>query len=382
MSSAATGYDNADYAELRALGLDEEEIAILRAGSGVQCETPNDSEYHSPDAVRLGLPSDSRQLSTVVGSRNGIRGVIIPRATRGGASRGFDHNTPARVNIVDIVAKRQVAVDLDAVTSSQFNGLVSPDISSDPQAVAAIAFRRLARQQGHEVVPLGDSEGVPRGEPRPAPRGANGQYTVPPSTNTGRQLSMHNPSARPRTPFGRPQPVAVPQEAFTATPPSAGEDAPALPVVRPVGRPPASFGSRRPGGTADQTLDRTPRVEVRFEHPSYEMTWRYHHAVVSDDGAVLALVFDRRCQTANRFEPKPPEGKRPEDEPICVQIVGQPVVYKVCVTGTRYTIADFEHQLFVIVDTIDTTAQPAPEGVEEGYDLGLDSGLASPEGLG
>ncbi len=112
---------------------------------GVRCSSPNPNGYTSPD--NQFLEQNGRNLTSLMRTGSGVKGVVVPRATRLGGSRGYDPNKKVIINVdPDDKDGFNCVVDLAAFSSEDitetFNSLNDPN--KDIRAVASNTFLKLA----------------------------------------------------------------------------------------------------------------------------------------------------------------------------------------------------------------------------------------------
>jgi hypothetical protein len=90
----------------------------LTGGNRWRCSTPDPTKYHDPTTQSL-EGQGGRTLLQATGARFGIKGVVIPRATFGGASLGIAHNKPGVVVIDPGEDGKGLQVDLSKIQADR-----------------------------------------------------------------------------------------------------------------------------------------------------------------------------------------------------------------------------------------------------------------------
>jgi len=179
--------------------------------------------YHDPSRVG-GFETNAwsgRSVASLL--PGGPRGVIIPRATHWGGSRGFDPQQPLLMNVDPDIKGQASVVDYSKFSKEEINAayaLAWEQVGDygDPRLIAAQTWRNLCVDT--EPVGMSNSE-QPLEEPRLAPVGGLDTYVVPKAAPGGGQV-------RPLRAL--PQPV---EEEFVASP-SVAPVAPKPPKSDPI----------------------------------------------------------------------------------------------------------------------------------------------------
>lgn len=355
------------------LGLDEEELELLKSAADTVAiaDTPDPTEYHDPNNIKLEL-SPGTMGSRLGGGPGGLGATMIPRATRLGGSQGFDPHTPGEINIVDLATNKQITLDLSRTNKDELAKVCDTNICEDFGTIAAIAFHRLAKKQNTEISDYNEKNSGATLNPRavssesnfrePPVGGFGLSYVVPKSTKGGTQLVQTRaakkrgfrninqpsvPSSKPpnQNSLSFPRPVAEVNMARELSNPS-------LSAKR------ASFSSRQAQEEESYpepefVSPEAPSFEVHFEVPDvYEMSSHYHEVVLEDN--YLVLIYDNNFP-GPRFRPQPSTNH------IYVNVAGDDRVFKCLVPGIQYTTdrddnlgnAGKEHVLLLVDEEVD-----------------------------
>ncbi len=280
----------------------------------VKCSSEDPTKYYEDAAENIRLQSNNRPLSSVIRSSEytGLKGTVVPRATRLGGSKGFNPHKPGIVNIVDTLAGTTVQVDLsrlgDGVTSKVYDH-DEPNLSK----ATADAFRKLAM-----IAPPVDEKTFVKTGNRQAKSN---------KTNTKRSGGQSLRSA-----FNNKEPMFQ-QEVPSKIRPQA--------VIR------------------EQVSE--PTIRVMFEFEGFgNLEAAYHHAVVEDK--FLVLGYDTRYKSSFRFSPQKCESL------VFVDITTMPNVYQVHSAGIRFTLDQLDITVLLIEDSA-----PKDGGKKDGDDQGWES---------
>lgn len=183
-----------------------------KTGGGVRCSSDGDANTYQDPAQHTFEGNGGRSLASLL--PGGLRGVVIPRATTFGGSRGFDPHKPRLVNIDPDIKGQSCVIDLSQITKENMEqafmeAAQNEYAQQDIRLLAAQTFHNLAI--GYEPVGMGPSRG-PRLVERRAPLGEFGAYVVPRSSLGGGQIQeqelrempptqdqVMSPSVSPRT---------------------------------------------------------------------------------------------------------------------------------------------------------------------------------------
>lgn len=286
---------------------------------GLRCSSVGDdaNKYHDPSTVSV--EASGRSLASLAPARGRLRGVIVPRASIEGGSRGVNPHKPSILNIIDIDDnRRSFSVDLSQIPKDalketyekiQENELLSGDLA----AIAEETFNQFAISD----VPLPSDivvSGVDNTPERESPIGGRG-YVVPRADVLAKQANVQKKANAPKQSAAKQ--VAVKQ---TAPAKQITEDAP-------VEQQPESIPA--------------PTVVVKFEMDGWGTFEAAYHDVIQSD-CLLVLVYDDRFTSGMRFKP-PASGNT-----ITVTPDNLNVTYTVSSTGTFFTYNEITFYILVI----------------------------------
>lgn len=360
-----------------------------KTGGGVRCSSTGDdaNKYHDPVAHTMEGTGNRSVASLLPGGSSGIRGVIIPRATVYGGSRGFDPHKPRLVNIDPDIKGQACVVDLSQITKEKMEQAFTaasenPFVQGDIRLLASQTFHNLAI--GYEPVGI-QSSGGPIPLDRRSPLGDT-SYIVPRANLGGGQkreelvekpLSTQeviSPSITPRTVYPMPslrkqaavkpieqieefepmspspnvagwQPMteefmdAADIEAMpTPTPRYVDQTSNHTPVQRQRLKPnPALI--KRPLSEPSGLSVRAPSTKVIFEVDGWGMFESVYHEVIRND-CLLVLVYDLRFKAGLKYFP-------PATDKLLAAKVDDSVFF-VHSFGNTFKHGDFEYCLLII----------------------------------
>lgn len=372
-----------------------------KAGGGVRCSSTGEAanQYHDPS--KHYLEQNGRAVSSVLPARYGLRGVVIPRATAFGGSRGFDPHKPRLINIDPDIKGQSCVVDLsllneDNVSKAFYEATQNPMTQDNLQLLAAQTFHNLA--VGYEPVGM-ERDPRPLVEDRRGPFGDFGAYVVPKAGLSGGQLSPQyqplqemeqaapmSPSISPRqTPMpnkevlnklARQRSMRIAQESTNPQPQivhqvdsDGNEIAPPIIIPPqagvseqsyrgPMGPTPSTFVDQTPlerlpppqtftpiqVGRAAQTPQaiNPPTTNVTFETKGWGQLEAPYHNVIKN-GVLLVLAYDTRFKGGMKYFP-PDTG----EQLMAVKIEGANKVYYVHSTNSRFEHSGFEYCVLAI----------------------------------
>jgi hypothetical protein len=368
-----------------------------KTGGGVRCSVEGEAanQYQDP-STQFFEGNGGRSIASLLPS--GVRGVVIPRATTLGGSRGFDPHKPRLINIDPDIKGQSCVVDLSKITKESMeeaflNAAQNPLTSSDIRLLASQTFHNLA--VGYEPVGMGPANG-PRSIDRRAPLGDFG-YVVPQASLGGGQIEDTvvqeqpstpqeniSPSVTPRTgpmidpgilkraaaqgqkfrmqedprnmapnaglPVAEPEPeqeydepeyvpqqppVQAPRQGFVdQSPPTQRTMKPARSVK--ISGPPIMERPQQAKMTAS-----APETQVTFEIDGWGSFEAMYHEVIKND-CVLVLVFDNRFKGGGKYFPPS------TDKLMAVKVANKDTVYFVHSYGTKFQHDNFEYCMLVI----------------------------------
>lgn len=337
--------------------------------------TPDPKKYHDISTIQLesiGGPMIGRMPGNH--GYSGLRGVIIPRAVRGGwKSSGFDHFATQKVFIDPQLTNKQFVVDMAKVQQDPGRMLAAITKSyqagfEDPADAAVAAWAEFAEPIGDQPHPDELTVSQPQEESvsnqRLPPLGAPGVYVVPKASREGGQIrpasfgkqAAHAPSHVPaHVPAHVPvsaqeQPKVMLHDGSQA---EVRQSHPAKP--EPVVRALQSMRSLRSELSGERPVGgygATPR-KVIFELPipgqpnsSMGQFTGFYHDVVKHEG-LLILVYDHAQPSQVVWFP--PVLEHPEThDPIAVALMvsgteTEPeTLYLAYPTGIRFPFGSYE----------------------------------------
>jgi hypothetical protein len=164
-----------------------------QSGGGVRCssEGADGNRYRDPGSAYTEI--NSRSIASLLPGGSGVRGVIVPRATLWGGSRGFDPHRPRLMNVDPDIKGQASVVDLsqfskERVAEAYELALEQVGDFGDPRLVASQAFRNLA--VGTEPVGMGQDSRRIDADERKAPLTGLDTYVVPKAAPGGGQMPL------------------------------------------------------------------------------------------------------------------------------------------------------------------------------------------------
>jgi len=333
-----------------------------RSRTGATAHTPDPAKYHDAAAERL--EGESAAGATVLNKLPGnhgfskLRGVIIPRATPLGGSRGHDHLKPAVIHIdPGPYGEGGLRVDLAQVGREEMAAAVEESAAraNDLEDMAYNAFAAVAGHAQPAQPGRREEERAPE-EERRAPLQMPGTYVVPKASPGGGQqvkrASFTDRQLRERDEEVRRQQQSAPK-AYHARQAQAsmGSLQAAL-----DGSPPAG-----PGGVGAEPAG--PPTQVTFEIPGGHQFHVLYHDVVRQ-GMTLVLVYDHNRPFQLVYFPPPMEDD--QGEPVCMALLvharprsgDKTMLYRVQCPGIQFK---FQGREFCVL-LIDKEKEMGPEG--------------------
>jgi hypothetical protein len=86
------------------------------------CSTPDPNKYHDPATQSMTVDGGGT-LASRIPRRGGMKGVIVPRSTNFGGSRGVDPHTPGIVNIDPRPNSPVLQLDLRTIDETMYLAL-------------------------------------------------------------------------------------------------------------------------------------------------------------------------------------------------------------------------------------------------------------------
>lgn len=326
---------------------------------GVRCSVPPEDSDKYLDPSAQCFEHDGRSISTHMPRGLGLRGVVIPRATPFGGSRGFDPHKPRLINIDPDIKGQACVVDLQEITKEKMSqayklAAQNPMTMNSQQLLAAQTFHNLA--VSFEPIGMGREDKSQMSD-RIAPVGMSGAYVAPKAAPGGGQIAnqpagipinrgnMISPSVSPRHVKAAPvvtQPIEPMQKAAELVSDIHEEETAPVTVAAPVFK---DQSTRRPvfkeKPIANHSSVAAPGTTVTFEMEGWGKLDAAYHEVIKNDG-LLVLVYDNRYKNGMRYWPPT------TDRLIAVRIANQGEVYFVNSYGNRFTHSDYEYCILVI----------------------------------
>ncbi len=293
------------------------------------------SKYYDPSTAFR--ESDGRSLASLLPSRGGLQGVIIPKSKRFGGSLGWNSHAPQVINIDPHIAGQSSVVDLADVSKEKMErAMASVANIQDPKLAASLAFRKIASG----TKPVGLPETVERvtnqGNSHMLARGA---YVTPKAGMNGAQISRNTPKPIPvkgnTTKMDDKEIEEMDRQAFEAA------------VSNRIGN------ESKPESRS--TLFNKPKSAFKVAMPetsemvTYEVEGFGHltcsYTSVIRDGINLILVCDNNQKNTQKFFPEPNDEKQ-----FIVDVHSDPNVYKVISPGIKFTLFNFDICVLFIVE--------------------------------
>jgi hypothetical protein len=362
------------------------------AGGGVRCSSTGEDASRYLDPSRQSMEGNGgRSIGSLLPGSHGLRGVVIPRATALGGSRGFDPHKPRLVNIDPDIKGQSCVVDMSKITKESMDeafleAAQNPLAQTDIRLLAAQTYHNLA--VGYQPIESGQPGGTRR-VARRAPNSLN-SYVVPRAGLGGGQIideeedepevsseQLMSPSVSPRTPVGLTKLAERPfrlKENPTNMQPTTGlkappvrmvdeygvevvDEAPELEMIeQPKAKPAFRDQSTKPAPARRVSISGPPvqqqalpamangvppNTNVTFEMKGWGTFSAAYHEVIKND-CLLVLVYDTRFKGGMKFFPQT------TDNTIAVSIEGNPNVFFVNSYGNRFEHAGYEYCILVI----------------------------------
>ena len=286
---------------------------------------------------------DGRSMAQVLPTRSGVRGTVLPTATRGGVPTSYSpHDLQNTVITIDPhIHGSSIQVPLGALQKDAASqaldaavGVVGTGGSVVDQRLRAATAMHVMAHAPAPRINEADTLVISRNEPRnPSIAGVvNQQPKVQVMGNT--VASFGAPPVR------RPSPM----EAIAAA------NSPPVPVQPAVMSQPQY--PQQPYQQAPSMIPQ-PEIEATFEMQGLGQNVTYYHAVVAVPG-FLVVIYDERYRGPRYFPPDNTELQ------LAVQFSHRPEVYLVNPTGLNYTYENKRHCI-LSVSQIVTPEQPGQE---------------------
>lgn len=326
---------------------------------GVRCSSIGDdaNRYHDPSEQHC-EGSSGRSLASLLPSGAGVRGVVIPRATIFGGSRGFDAHKPRLVNIDPDIKGQSCVVDLSKIDKEKMAQAFS-EAANNPLTQDDIALR--ASQTYHNLAigfePVGMKSTIRQQFGRLPPIMGGHGYVVPRALLGGGQEAQE---VSPMRPFSKPgiedvvSPSITPKGIYEEFEEETEEEEVVKEAEyvapRPMFREQVTNNPKTKMKLAGKPLQDTKAISSYVAPPSTKVTfeienWGSFEACFSETIAtdsVLVLVYNLRCKEAMHYKP-------PTTESImAVRIQDVPKVFFVHSYGISFTHNDYEYTILAI----------------------------------
>jgi len=332
------------------------------------------TQYHDPATHKM--ECSDRSISACLPARGGLRGLVVPRATAYGGSKGFNAHTPRLINVDPDIKGQSCVVDLGHIDVDKFNAIFEevkrdPMLGGDRALIAAQTMHRVA--VGYE--PVGVSSSPAAAEERTPPVGKFLGYVVPEAAPGGGQRRiikrLPTKAAVPVSPTVDPSQYLAEKSAEAAKESISPNGAPTtnqnehthfvtqsiaapVPMVSNTASTPTVNGFPHPGPTIfsgtephpDSYLPAPlptvplPLIKVTFGLEGWDHFEAAYHAVIRN-GLLLVLAFDSRFTAGMKFFPPAAKGL------MSVRVEGG-LMYHVHSTGSRFVHGGYEYCVLVI----------------------------------
>jgi hypothetical protein len=336
-----------------------------KKSTAVRCSTDGDpTKYYDP-STQYFERNGGRSLGSLLG--DGPVGVVIPRSTRFGISKGWNPHKPCLVNIDPEISGQSSVVDLSKLTKEMVNtAIAETEHIPDPSLAASLAFRKLAIATDPiklNVPVVGRTDNTqPQAQTRLPPPGFAGCYVVPKATRGGGQEPM------PAKLVNKPN-LAVPVIEKQGTDPLTPEEAYQIenqmlaevyarqtPVAakQPV-KSPSELFHKKSGQMVNSKPGKNPQIQVNadvsaptelvtYEVEGFGQLTTSYHKVVRED-ICLVLCYDKNFTTGQKFFPQPNK-----DKTLVVDVTSHPTVYKVISSGIHFSLDNLEICVLLIIE--------------------------------
>lgn len=328
--------------------------------------TPDPTQYHDISQVKLEL--NDMPLASRVGNNHGfsgLRGVIIPRATRDGGSRGHDHMIPKPAYIDPELTNRRLIVDPQRIQKDPDKMIDAIQQAyadyADPADATIAAYASFAEEV--DAPPAPDVISIPQPQTVvPTPLSLdNPNAGHSPNTYVAPKASPGGGQIRAASPFGAMphQPGFKPGVSRATPPPSTPptQQKQASRTMQAIRSLRGAFGDEQQGaastpGVAPHSFGGgRPLRKVTFELPGMGQFPCHYHDIIKHDGTLI-LVYDHSHPTQMVWFPPAPEDLNKEPTAIAIMVdgVGQEpsYLYLAYPTGVRFPYENKEFCLLTI----------------------------------
>lgn len=297
--------------------------------------------YLDPSQVESSRGTLANQLPM---GPEGLRGVVIPRATMGGIPQGSRlHDTRNMEVVIDPHIPNQSSVvrlgDLTPATVQEAT-MSAAEITADPYDIHSLRLRGAAVMHNLSKTRMMEKQAmaaVPVPPPQMQIDYMNNQPVLaqPSVFMQGQQQPQYQqPLAQPQ--FAPPQPV----QAFASPRPAPPLQSSLLAAIKPQpAPPPPAAPPMQFVDTRASTRGGPPRIGVILEVQHFgALEFRYHDVLIQD--GFIVLVYDRLHTSSVKYFPPTIHD---ENARMAMNVTGTPDVYIVHTTGIQYVHEDYEY---------------------------------------
>lgn len=317
--------------------------------SNVRSSSDSDpTKYYDPrEAFKEG--GDKRAVATLLPER-GPRGVIVPRATRGGRSSGYDPYKPTIVNIDPDIKGQCSVVDLSKLNNDMIAEAYNSTLDiANPKLAAAMTFRKLAigtepvgmpaYEQQEVLEPLSPVPGAYVASHARINKTLKKNVQVAPQVKQVRPIQSLNEKASMFThPASTQLPVKV---ASTHVAPTFQQDSQEPSRASLFDKHNRQQDHKVP---SDGYSIVPPAEQVVYEVDGFGHLTAPYHKVIRE-GINLVLVYDNRYTGGQKFFPEPNDNKT-----LIVDVKSHPCVYKVMAPGIQFMLDVYDVCVLFIVE--------------------------------
>lgn len=321
--------------------------------SGVRCSSNGlaATQYHDPSNHFLEL--NGKPISSVMRTGfNGVRGVVIPRASITGGSLGFDAHKPALVNIDPDIKGQSSVIDLRTITKEKMNAAMqearkNPNVLNDIRLFAAQTYKNLSISDtpiGINVIasPLDANRHNPvnnLGYVVPKSRLGGGQESMP-----LRPIPVTNPISPSVTPRNFQIPAPPSNEVQSNSMPDEQTYISEQPIMTQRFEDQTPVDKKRNSSTAQVEANYNvyqPAIKVIFETEGWGTFEANYHEVIRND-CLLVLVYNNKFKGGMKFFPPA------SDKLIAVEIMDSDKIFFVHSYDNRFQHKDCEYCILII----------------------------------
>lgn len=320
-------------------------VTRQREDSGPPATPPSQHGYHDAGMEMTATGGGRSALQVMRPGPEGLRGVVIPRATLGGIPQGTRPHATAglEVTIDPHISGQSARIRLGDVTEESVARATEVARSMTPEpynietqrlrgAAELHAIAAAAQARGSEPIPPMHQPQQPQphqfGQPAPAPQAQ--VYQPQPQYGQPYVQATHMQEAvRPLPP--QPRRRVSPLQAFNQ---------PAPQQVDPRELRHIDIRDEQPMESRGQM----PQIHCFFEVQGFGELEAYYHDIVVQQG-FLVLIFDSRFRGPKYFPPTAVQDNPPQ---LAMNISGTQEVYQLQTTGVLYEHNGYEHCVLMI----------------------------------